>query len=404
MAIKEKKIIEYSWGAKDSSGKKVTGDLKSEDLGKAKQILRGQGLTSIKIKKKSGSLFEKKQKVEVKDIANFTRQLSTMLNSGVPLIQSFDIVAEGTDNMTLKKVVLKLSKDVSEGDPLAEALKKHPKYFNDLFCNLVGAGEKSGSLEGMLSKVADYMEKSEALKKKIKKALAYPITVMIVAGIVTVLLLVKVVPQFSEMFESFGGGLPTFTQYVLNASIFMQEWYIVIIAFFLGLKYGIRHALTKRKYQYMRDKKLLSLPIFGPIVQKSAVSGFARTLSTTFAAGVPMLEGLDAAAGATGNLYYMEKVFEVRDEVELGQQLNFALKNSKVFPSMVVQMVAIGEESGKIDYMLQKSADNLDEDVDTLVDSMTAMIEPMVMAVLGVLVGGLLIAMYLPIFEMGGAM
>jgi type IV pilus assembly protein PilC len=401
---KEKKVNVFTWKAKNSLGKDILGETKADNISQAKQILRGQGLTSIKIKKKSTPLFNRAEKVEVKDIANFTRQISTMLNSGVALSQSLEIVADGTENKSLKKIVNQINNDVSEGNTFADTLRKHPKYFDDLFCNLVGAGEKSGSLEGMLDKVASYMEKSEALKKKIKKALSYPITVLVVALIVTVLLLVKVVPQFAGMFESFGGKLPAFTQLVLDMSNFMQEWYILFIGVGVGIKFGLRELLKKRKYQYIRDEKILNFPIIGNIVKKSAVARFARTLSTTFTAGVPLLEGLDAAAGATGNLVYMKKVFEVRDEVEQGQQLNFAMKNSKVFPSMVIQMTAIGEESGKIDYMLEKAADNLEDDVDTLVDGMTSMIEPLVMAVLGVLVGGLLIAMYLPIFEMGGAM
>lgn len=401
---KAQEIPTFSWKAKDSTGKNIEGEIKADNLSRAKQLIRGQGLVSIKIKKKTKPLLNRKDKVKTQDIANFTRQLATMLDSGVPLLQSFNIIAEGSENKTLKKIVEGLAKDVSEGGTFGEALKKHPKYFDDLFCNLVSAGEKSGSLENMLGKVAGYMEKSESLKKKIKKALSYPIMILSIAFIVTIVLLVKVVPQFAGMFESFGGELPAFTQIVLNMSYFMQDWYLVIIGVLVGLKFLMNHLLKQRKFQMIKDSKILNVPVIGNIIKKSAVARFSRTLATTFTAGVPLLEGLDAAAGATGNLVYMEKIYDVRSDVELGQQLNFAMKNSKIFPPLVTQMVAIGEESGSIDKMLDKAADNLEEDVDTLVDSMTAMIEPMVMAILGVLVGGLLIAMYLPIFEMGGAM
>jgi type IV pilus assembly protein PilC len=400
----KKEDLYFVWQAKDKSGSKVDGELKCENISKAKQILRGQGLTSIKIKKKSKPLWKKKVKVSVQDIANFTRQLSTMLNSGVPLIQAFDIVADGTDNTTMKKLITGITKDVQTGSSLSEALSQEPEYFDELYCNLISAGEKSGALEVMLEKIAVYLEKSETLKKKIKKALSYPITILTVSAIVTITLLIKVVPTFAEMFEGFGSELPAFTQVVLNMSYFTQDCWYLMAAGAIGIKFAFKHYSKKRKFIYFKDTKILKMPILGGIVEKSAIARFARTLSTTFAAGVPLLEGIEAAAGASGNAFYKEKIFEVRNEVEMGQQLNFAMKNSGVFPNMIVQMVAIGEESGALDSMLDKAASNYEEDVDTLVDSMTSMIEPLVMAFLGVIVGGLLIAMYLPIFAMGGAM
>ena len=404
MSDKKIKKLLYNWKGVNSKGIKFSEDvtLLPKEVPAFKNKLKADGFNKVKLKKISDR--ELKKKIEVKDIAAFTRQISTMLQSGVPLVQSLSIIIEGTENRALKELVKKISKKVEEGSTFSEALTEHPKVFDELFCNLINAGEKSGSLENMLNKLADYMEKSETLKKKIKKALSYPITILIVAGIVTILLLVKVVPQFAGMFESFGGELPAFTQLVLDMSNFMQAYWYFFVGFGIAFKFGFAKLKEKEKVAYFLDKKILDVPIIGEIVRKSAIARFARTLGTTFKAGVPMLEGLEAAAGATGNKLYKDRVYDARTDVESGIPLNVAMKSCGIFPNDVVQMTAIGEESGRIDFMLDKSADGYEEDVDTLVDSMTAMIEPLVMAVLGVLVGGLLIAMYLPIFKMGGAM
>lgn len=399
---KEKSL--YNWRATNPKGIKFSEDVKlfPKELPTFKNKLKNDGFKKIKLKKISPR--ELKKKIAVKDIAAFTRQISTMLSSGVPLVQSLEIIRDGTENRSLQVLVKKISDKVEEGSTFSEALMEHPKVFDELFCNLVHAGEKSGSLENMLNKLADYLEKSETLKKKIKKALSYPITILTVAGIVTVLLLVKVVPQFAGMFESFGGELPAFTQLVLDMSNFMQAWWYLFVGGGIAFKFGFAKAKERENVAYWLDTKILDIPIIGDIVKKSAIARFSRTLATTFKAGVPMLEGLEAAAGATGNKMYKDRVYDARAEVEDGIPLNVAMKHCGIFPNGVVQMTAIGEESGSVDFMLEKVADGYEEDVDTLVDSMTSMIEPLVMAVLGVLVGGLLIAMYLPIFEMGGAM
>ena len=325
-----------------------------------------------------------------------------MMKAGVPLIQSFDIVAEGLENPTLRELVIEIKNDVAAGNNFAGALKKHPQHFDDLFCNLVDSGEKSGALETMLDRVAMYMEKTETLKKKVKKAMTYPISVVVVAFIVTTILLLKVVPQFQTMFDDFGADLPAFTQFVVGISEWMQEWWLVFlfgIAFFF---YIFKEAKTRSEpFRDALDRLILKLPIVGEITDKSSVARFARVLSTTFAAGVPLVDALDSVAGATGNVVYRTAVLKIRDDVSSGTQLQFSMKSTGVFPSMAVQMVAIGEESGALDTMLDKVAQYFEEEVDNLVDNMTTLMEPIIMGVLGVLVGGLIIAMYLPIFQMG---
>lgn len=404
MAIKKNEKDLYLWSGIDHRDIKFNGDkeLYQKDIIGFKKSLESKGYKKIKLKKISNRELHKK--IPIKEISSFTRQISTMLSSGVPLIQALNIIIEGSENVSLKRLAKEITKSVSEGSSFSESLEKHPTVFNELFCNLVNAGEKSGSLEKMLDKIAGYMEKTETLKKKIKKALSYPATIMLVAGGVTILLLVKVVPQFAAMFQSFGGELPAFTALVLSMSEFTQKWWYLMVGAIIGLKLLFTRLKKRRDVAFFIDKKILKVPIVGGIIDKSAIARFCRTLSTTFAAGVPMLEGLEAAAGATGNLLYKDRVYDARNEVETGVPLNEAMRNCGIFPSGVIQMVAIGEQSGRIDYMLDKSAEIFEEDVDTLVDSMTAMIEPLVMVILGVLVGGLLIAMYLPIFAMGGAM
>jgi len=312
-------------------------------------------------------------------------------------------VADGLDKPKVAELVRAVRNDVSGGSSFAGALRKHPIYFDDLFCNLVDAGEQAGALETMLDRIATYKEKSESLKAKVKKAMTYPIAVLVVAFIVSGILLIKVVPQFQEVFKGFGADLPAFTQFVINISQFTQDWWMVIVAGIGGVVAGFI-AIRKRSKRLRDtiDRLALKTPIAGSIIEKSSVARYARTLSTTFAAGVPLVDALNSVAGSTGNTVYQQAVLKIRDDVSTGQQLNFAMKSTGVFPNMIIQMVAIGEEAGALDDMLDKSASYYEEQVDNAVDNLTALMEPMIMAVLGVLVGGLIIAMYLPIFQLGG--
>jgi type IV pilus assembly protein PilC len=330
--------------------------------------------------------------------------MATMMKAGVPLVQSFEIVADGLENPSLRDLVLDIKTDVAAGNNFAGALRNHPKHFDDLFCNLVDSGEQSGALETMLDRVATYLEKSETLKKKVKKAMTYPIAVLVVAMVVTVILLVKVVPQFEELFNGFGAELPAFTQFVIGISEWMQEWWFICVAIIALIIYAFKEA--KRRSPRFADKVdayMLKMPIVGTILEKSAIARFGRVLSTTFAAGVPLVDALNSVAGATGNAIFRDAVLKIRDDVSSGTQLQFSMKQTGVFPSMAVQMVAIGEESGALDTMLDKVATYFEEEVDNLVDNLASLMEPMIMSVLGVLVGGLIVAMYLPIFQMGQA-
>ena len=365
------------------------------------QLLK-QGIRPKVVRKKPKPLFGGNQKIKPLDIAIFTRQMATMMKAGVPLVQSFDIVAEGSDNAAVRDLVTLIRNDVAAGSGFATALRKHPRYFDDLFCNLVESGEQSGALESLLDRIATYKEKTEKLKAKIKKALTYPIAVVVVAIIVTAILLIKVVPQFAETFSGFGADLPAFTLFVLGISEFVQQtWFLIlvsiIVAFFVIKELHHRSAAFRRTI----DKTSLRIPIIGKILYNSILARYSRTLSTTFAAGVPLIDSLASVAGATGNIVYETGVMGVRDQVATGIQLNQAMRSTNLFPSMMLQMTAIGEESGALDDMLAKVADFHEEAVDNMVDNLTALLEPMIMAVLGVLVGGLLIAMYLPIFQLG---
>ena len=406
MAKKEKKPVTYSWQGKDKSGNASKGKIDAPDVATAKALLRKQGILPGKVAKQSSiSLFSKKsQPIKPLDIAQFTRQMATMMKAGVPLVQSFDIVGDGADNPAMKKLISEIREDVSAGNDFASALRKHPKHFDDLFCNLIGSGEQSGALEEMLEKVAIYQEKTEALKAKIKKAMMYPAITLIVASVVTVILLVKVVPTFESMFKSFGSDLPAPTKMVVAISEWMQAyWYYIlggVMAFGIGLKQAL---LRSPKFKDKFEAGLLKTPVFGDLIMKAAVARFARVLSTTFAAGVPLVEALESVSGAVGNSVYRKAVLNVRDEVSQGQQMHFAMKSTGVFPNMVVQMTSIGEESGALDSMLAKAADYFEDEVDNAVDNLTALMEPMVMSFLGVVIGGMIIAMYLPIFEMGKA-
>lgn len=404
MVAKAQKLGSFVWEGTDRKGNKTKGKTSGQNVAIVKAQLRQQGITPTKVKKEAVSISfgGAGKKITPFDIAIFTRQLATMMKAGVPLIQAFDIVAEGLENPRLRDVVLEIKNDVAAGNNFAGALRKHPKYFDELFCNLVNSGEQSGALETMLDRVATYMEKTETLKKKVKKAMTYPISVVVVAVIVTTILLLKVVPQFEELFSGFGAELPAFTQFVIGISEWMQEWWFVALGIIIALLYAFKEG--KRRSPAFADKVdhfILKIPIMGIIIDKSAVARFGRVLSTTFAAGVPLVDALDSVAGAAGNAKYRDAIFRIRDDVSTGTQLQFSMKSTGVFPSMAVQLVSIGEESGALDSMLEKVADYYEEEVDALVDSLTSLMEPMIMSVLGVLVGGLIVAMYLPIFQMG---
>ncbi|WP_017905428.1 type II secretion system F family protein [Pseudomonas asplenii] len=402
MATKAAKISTYAWEGTDKKGTKVSGELTGHNPALVKAQLRKQGINPGRVRKKGTSLFSKGKRIKPLDIALFTRQMATMMKAGVPLLQSFDIIAEGFDNPNMRKLVDEIKQEVAAGNSFAASLRKKPEYFDDLYCNLVDAGEQAGALESLLSRVATYKEKTEALKAKIRKAMNYPIAVILVAIVVSGILLIKVVPQFQAIFAGFGAELPAFTLMVIGLSQILQDWWWVVILGLGGGIYGlIRAHKTSARFRNWMDRTLLKIPIIGPIIYKSAVARFARTLSTTFAAGVPLVEALDSVSGATGNVVFRNAVNRVKQDVSTGMQLNFSMRTTGVFPSMALQMTAIGEESGALDDMLDKVATYYETEVDNSVDSLTSLMEPLIMAVLGVIVGGLVIAMYLPIFKLG---
>ena len=387
----------------DRKGNKVEGEVSSTSSAIAKAQLVKQGIRAQSVRKKPKPMFGGGgKKIKPMDIALFTRQMATMMKAGVPLVQSFDIVADGSENPNISKLIRAIREDVAAGAGFAPALRKHPKYFDDLYCNLVESGEQSGALETMLDRVATYKEKTEQLKAKIKKAMTYPTAVVVVAIVVTGILLVKVVPQFAETFSSFGADLPGFTLFVLSLSDMAQQyWGIILIG--AGIAgFAFKKAREKSvAFATMVDRYSLKIPVVGPILYQSILARFGRTLSTTFAAGVPLIDALTSVAGATGNIIYQKAVLQIREEVSTGTQLNTALANQKKFPPLLIQMTAIGEESGALDEMLDKAASYYEEAVDNMVDGLTALLEPMIMSVLGILVGGLMVAMYLPIFNIG---
>jgi type IV pilus assembly protein PilC len=397
--------LEFLWEGKDKAGKVNKGVFPAKSEAVAKAELRRQGYRVTKIKAKPKPLFRARAKsITPGDIAIFSRQLATMLKAGVPLVQSFDIVGKGNENPSMQELLLGIKADIEGGDTLAEALNRRPIYFDELFCNLVEAGEHAGVLETLLDKIATYKEKTESMKKKIKKALTYPIAVVVVAFIVTAILLIFVVPVFADLFKSFGADLPAFTKMVVAMSEWMQEyWWIVILSVVAGVYTFSYFKKRSRKFCHFLDRTLLKVPIVGLIMHKSAVARFARTLSTMSAAGVPLVDALQSVSGACGNIIYAEAVLKMREEVATGQRLQYAMSQAGLFPHMVQQMVAIGEESGSIDAMLAKVADFYEEEVDNLVDNLSSLMEPIIMVVLGTLVGGLVVAMYLPIFKMGAA-
>jgi type IV pilus assembly protein PilC len=395
-----KRDTSFVWEGKDKRGKVVKGKSLAKDETALRAELRRQGVAASRIKKQSSSIGGGKPNPG--DIAVFSRQLATMLSAGIPLVQSFDIVGTGHEKASMQRLILDIKSDVEGGVSLHEALAKRPLYFDDLFVNLVEAGEQAGALESLLDKVATYKEKTEALKKKVKKALFYPTAVLVVAVIVTVILLIFVIPQFESLFKDFGADLPAFTQMVIGLSKFVQNKGIFLALVLGGAGYAFAYFYKRsRKLRQNMDRLQLRLPIIGPIMRKAAIARFARTLSTMFAAGVPLVEAMESVAGATGNIVYEDATLAMRDEVATGTRLQRAMENTNLFPNMVVQMIAVGEEAGALDEMSGKVASFYEEEVDNAVDSMSSLLEPLIMAILGVLVGGLVIAMYLPIFKLG---
>ena len=393
----------FFWSGTDRNGRKSKGEVLATSAAIARVQLRKQGVAAKSVKKKSKPLFTfGAKKIKAADIAIFTRQLATMMKAGVPLVQAFDIVAEGTDHEKMRELIMTVRTDVSSGTGLAGALEKHPAYFDELFCSLVASGENSGTLEVMLDRVATYKEKTEALKAKIKKALTYPIAVIVVAIVVTGILLVKVVPQFAETFQSFGSDLPGFTLFVLRISEWVQSWWVIKLLGFFAAGYVFSQAKRRSKrFADGIDAVALKLPIIGSVVHDAVIARFSRTLSTTFAAGVPLPDALESTAGAAGNAIYAKGIRHIRDDVTSGTALAISIRTTGLFPTMLLQMTAIGEESGSLDDMLGKVADHYEAAVDNAVDSLSSLMEPMIMSILGVLVGGLMIAMYLPIFMLG---
>lgn len=393
----------YLWEGVDRAGKRVKGEMSGQSEAVIRSTLRRQGVNPLKVKKKPKPLFGGGGgKITTKDITVFCRQLATMMSSGVPLVQSFEIVGRGHANKAMQQLILSIKGDIEAGGSLAEALRKHPLQFNELFVNLITAGEHAGILESILHKLATYMEKSEALKSKIKGAMFYPVAVLVVAFVITCILLLFVIPQFEELFSGFGADLPALTRMVIDMSKWMQSnWWILLIVI-VGTVFGLIE-LKKRslKFAHGIDRMLLKLPVVGDILNKSATARFARTLATMFAAGTPLVEAMNSVAGACGNILYYDATMKMRDEIATGTQLQVAMRDANLFPNMVVQMVAIGEESGALDSMLGKVADWYEQEVDDAVDSLTSLLEPLIMAVLGVVIGGLVVAMYLPIFKMG---
>jgi len=403
MAQAAAKSAMFVWEGRDRQGKKVKGEMTGTSDALVKAMLRRQGINPLRVKKKPKPLFSSGGKrVVPKDIAVISRQLATMMSSGVPLVQSFDIIGKGHEKPAMQELVLAVKSDVEAGNNLADSLAKHPAHFDDLYVNLVRAGEAGGILETLLDKIATYKEKTEAIKGKIKKALFYPAAVLIMAFVVTSVLMIFVIPQFAALFSDFGADLPAMTVFVIDMSNFFVKYWIYIFGG-IGVAFWGFFQLKKRStgFRHALERMSLKIPVIGDILVKATIARFARTLSTMFAAGVPLVEAMDSVAGASGNVVYANAIRTMRDEIATGQQLQVAMRDTNLFPNMVVQMVAIGEESGSIDHMLSKVADFYEEEVDNAVDAMSSLMEPMIMAVLGVLIGGLVIAMYLPIFKMG---
>ena len=397
--------ITFVWSGVDRTGRSSKGEVNAPSVAIAKAQLRRQGINAKRLRKKTQPLLSMGKNIDTRDIAVFTRQLATMTRAGVPMVQAIDIVMDGSEKPQMKDLILQIRNDVSGGAPVATSLGKHRKHFDELYCSLIAAGENSGTLEVMLDRIAIYKEKSEALRATIKKALTYPIATILVAIVVTGILLINVVPQFASTFASFGSELPAFTRFVVGVSNLLQEWWLPIGgAFTLFIISLNRLRMGNRKFADAIDAALLKAPIFGKIVHDAAVARYSRTLSTTFAAGVPLVEALDATATASGNAVYERAIKQIRNDVTSGLSLFQATRASGVFPMFLLQMTSIGEESGTLDEMLGKVADQYEMQVDNAVESISSLIEPMIMSVLGIIIGGLMIAMYLPIFMLGSVM
>jgi type IV pilus assembly protein PilC len=397
----KKKFDAYSWEGVDKSGKKVKGEMEAANVAYVNATLRRQGVNPTRVGKVRKPLFTIKKKITPKDVAVFTRQLATMLQAGIPVAQAFDIVGKGHENPSMQTLILSIKQDVESGTNLTSALGKFPLYFDNLYCNLVGAGEAAGILDGILDKVATYKEKIEAIKGKIKSALFYPTAVIVVAFIITAVLLIFVIPQFESLFAGFGADLPALTKMVIDLSrTFTEYWYLIIGSIVGGVVFLSYSYKRSEKMQHGMDRLLLKAPVIGQIVKKATIARFARTLATMFAAGVPLVESLDSVAGAAGNRVYYEGTLKIKSDVSTGMQLQSAMAATGIFPNMVVQMVAIGEESGELDKMLGKVADFYEQEVDDAVAGLSSLLEPIIMAFLGIIIGGLVVAMYLPIFKM----
>ena len=399
--LEKQKLSIFNWEGLDKKGKKLQGVTEAISVAYVNAMLRRQGVNPTKVRKQTKSIFQTKKKITPKDISIFTRQFATMVESGIPIVQGIEIVAKGHENPSVQQLLTAVKQDIESGTTLSAALGKHKLYFDALYCNLVQAGEQAGILDDILQKVATYKEKIEAIKGKIKSALFYPAAVIVVAFIVTAILLIFVIPQFESMFKGFGAELPALTQFVVELSRFMREWWWLIFGSLGGSVAFIAYSYKRsEKMQHMVDRLVLRAPVVGEIVKKATIARYARTLGTMFAAGVPLVESLDSVAGAAGNRVYYDGVNAIKNEVSTGTHLRVAMEHTGLFPNMVVQMVAIGEESGELDKMLGKVADFYEQEVDDAVESLSSLIEPMIMAFLGVVVGGLVIAMYLPIFKL----
>ena len=398
---KAAKGINFTWEGKDKSGKLVKGEMRASGENIVVSTLRRQGITNPKVKKQARG---GGKKITEQDITFFSRQLATMMKAGVPLLQAFDIVAKGHSNPSVTRLLLDIKTEVETGSSLAQAFRKYPLYFDNLFCNLVAAGEQAGILDTLLDRLASYKEKILGIKSKIKKALFYPTAIMVVAFIVTAVIMIFVIPQFKQLFTSFGADLPAPTKIVMQMSDgFVKYWYIIFGGGGGAIWFFFNTWRRSEKMQFFMDKLMLKLPVFGDLIRKATIARWTRTLSTMFAAGVPLVEALDSVAGAAGNRVYYLATKKIQQEVTTGSSLTVSMQNSGVFPNMVLQMCAIGEESGALDGMLSKVADFFEAEVDDAVDALASLMEPMIMVVLGTVIGGLVIAMYLPIFKMGQA-
>ncbi len=399
VARKETKEFVFSWEGRDKSGKVVKGEMRAGGEALVNAILRRQGINVLKVRKQRTS---RGRRITDKDITFFTRQLATMMKSGVPLLQAFDIVGKGHGNPSVGRLLLEIKTEVETGSSLAQAFRKHPLYFDALFCNLVAAGEAAGILDNLLDRLATYKEKILAIKGKIKSALFYPVAVIVVAFIITAVIMIWVIPAFKDLFSSFGADLPGPTLFVMAVSdIFVEWWWAIFGAIGIGLYAFFYVWKRSTKMQMIMDRLLLRIPIFGPVIRKATIARWTRTLSVMFAAGVPLVEALDSVAGASGNYVYYEATKKIQSEVSTGTSLTAAMQNTEVFPSMVLQMCAIGEESGSLDAMLGKVADFFEQEVDDAVEALSSLMEPIIMVVLGTLIGGMVVAMYLPIFKLG---